>query len=99
MPFTFGDDSFNVADSTGVQCIIVKGDLPVTIKWLLNSSPILSGLNGITVMKMSNKNSILNIASVEEIHRGTFECIAENKAGFTAHSSQLHVNGNHNVLL
>lgn len=93
MPFSFGDESFNTGDSTGVQCIVVKGDLPVTIKWILNSSPIVSGENGITILKMSIKNSILNIASVEEMHRGIFKCIVENDAGVAEYSSELHVKG------
>lgn len=93
MHFTFGDDSFNTGDSTGIQCIIVKGDLPIQIKWILNNSPVVSGENGIMVMKMSNKNSILNIASVAEAHRGVFKCVAENMAGSAEYSSELHVNG------
>lgn len=93
MPFTFGHESFNAGDSTGIQCIIVKGDLPINIKWILNNSPIVSGENGIVVMKMSTKNSILNIASVDEDHRGIFRCVAENMAGMSEYSSELHVNG------
>lgn len=93
MPFTFGYESFNTGDSTGIQCIIVKGDLPINIKWIRNNSPVVSGEDGIVVMKMSTKNSILNIASVDEAHRGFFKCVAENMAGFAEFSSELHVNG------
>lgn len=93
MPFTFGHESFNAGDSTGIQCIIVKGDLPINIKWILNNSPIVSGENEIIVMKMSTKNSILNIASVGENHRGVFKCVAENLAGMSEYTSELHVNG------
>ncbi len=99
MPFTFGDESFNTGDSTGIQCIIVKGDLPIRIKWILNTSPIVSGENGIVVMKMSNKNSILNIASVDEVHRGLFKCVAENEAGSAEYSSELHVNGSGSLVI
>lgn len=93
MPFTFGHDSFNTGDSTGIQCIIVKGDLPIKINWVLDFSPVVSGEDGIVVMKMSTKNSILNIASVDEAHRGVFKCVAENMAGKAEYSSELHVNG------
>lgn len=94
MSFTFGDDSFNAGDSTGVSCMIVKGDLPIFIKWTLNSSPITSNNDiGITIVKLSAKTSVLNIASLGEHHRGLFKCIAENSAGVVEYASELHVNG------
>lgn len=93
MPFTFGEDSFNPGDSTGVSCMIVKGDLPITIRWTLNDMPIVTGENGITVVKLSAKTSVLNMASVEKEHRGIVKCIAENKAGVAEYSSELSVNG------
>lgn len=93
MPFTFGDESFNTGDSTGVSCMIVKGDLPIQIKWTLNHEPIISGENGITINKLSAKSSVLNIGSVEKEHRGIIKCIAENLAGSDAYASELSVNG------
>lgn len=93
MPFTFGDESFNTGDSTGVQCMIVKGDLPMIIKWTLNKLPTISGENDITITKLSAKTSVLNIASVREEHRGVYKCIAENNAGIADYASELHVNG------
>lgn len=93
MPFTFGEESFNTGDSTGVSCMIVKGDLPITIRWTLNGAPIVSGENGITIAKLSAKTSVLNMASVEKDHRGIVKCIAENSAGVAEYSSELSVNG------
>ena len=93
MPFTFGEDSFNKGESTGVSCMIVKGDLPITIKWILNSALIISNEDGISIVKLSAKTSVLNIASVDEQHRGLIKCIAENAAGSTEYASELHVNG------
>lgn len=93
MPFTFGDESFNTGDSTGVSCMIVKGDLPIQIKWTLNNEPIISGENGITINKLSAKSSVLNIGSVEKEHRGIIKCIASNMAGSDTYASELSVNG------
>lgn len=93
MPFEFGEESFNTGDSTGVSCVVVKGDLPISIKWTLNGSPIVNGENGLTVMKLSAKSSVLNIASLEKEHRGIVKCIAENAAGVAEYSSELQVNG------
>lgn len=95
MPFTFGDESFNTGDSTGVSCMIVKGDLPIQIKWTLNNEPIVSGENGIIINKFSAKSSVLNIASVDKEHRGIIKCISENMAGSDSYSSELSVNGTH----
>lgn len=93
MPFTFGDESFNKGESTGVSCMIVKGDLPLTIKWTLNDIPISANSNDISIVKLSAKTSVLNIAAVDQVHRGIVKCIAENAAGTTEFSSELHVNG------
>lgn len=84
----------NTGDSTGVSCIIVKGDLPINIKWTLNGSPIPTNNDiGITVVKLSAKTSVLNIASLDGYHRGVFKCIAENSAGVDEYASELQVNG------
>lgn len=93
MPFMFGEDSFNTGDSTGVSCLIVRGDLPINIKWTLHGQPLVSGENGVTIAKLSAKSSVLNIGSVEKEHRGIFRCHAENMAGIAEYSSELHVNG------
>lgn len=93
MPFMFGEDSFNTGDSTGVSCMIVKGDLPISIKWTLNGQPLTNGENGVTIAKLTAKSSILSINSVDKEHKGVFRCHAENMAGTDDYSSVLHVNG------
>lgn len=92
-PFSFGDDPVNTGENAGVQCMVQKGDVPITIKWTLNSRPIINGEEGITILKLSPKTSVLNIAAVEQYHRGTFKCIAENLAGSSYTTSELKVNG------
>ncbi|XP_017132720.1 Down syndrome cell adhesion molecule-like protein Dscam2 isoform X8 [Drosophila elegans] len=91
-PFSFGDDPVNTGENAGVQCMVQKGDVPITIKWTLNSRPIINGEEGITILKLSPKTSVLNIAAVEQDHRGVFKCIAENKAGSSFTTSELKVN-------
>lgn len=93
MPFTFGETSFNKGDGTGIQCIIVKGDLPMNITWSLNSLPIFSGENDIHVLNVGPKTSLLNIIAVDEKHRGIYKCIAKNLIGYAVYSSELHING------
>ncbi|XP_039227472.1 Down syndrome cell adhesion molecule-like protein Dscam2 isoform X8 [Drosophila yakuba] len=91
-PLSFGDDPVNTGENAGVQCMVQKGDVPITIKWTLNSRPIINGEEGITILKLSPKTSVLNIAAVEQDHRGVFKCIAENKAGSSFTTSELKVN-------
>lgn len=75
--------------------MIQKGDVPINIKWTLNSRPLINNEEGITILKLSAKSSVLNIASVAEYHRGLFKCIAENKAGTSIYISELKVNGSY----
>lgn len=93
MPFAFGDEPINTGDSIGIQCMANKGDLPIEIRWVLNTSPLVSGENGITIVKLNQRTSTLNINSVEGMHRGTFKCLASNKAGIAEYSDELQVNG------
>lgn len=93
MPFYFGDDSFNSGDSTAINCMVVKGDLPIQIKWTLNGQPVVTGKNELQVARLSSKLSSLTIDSISGRHRGTFKCIASNEAGTTDYSSDLKING------
>lgn len=93
MPFDFGDESINTGDTVGVQCLVNKGDLPMEVRWVLDSSPIVSGQNGISIVKLSQRTSTLNINSVEGMHRGIFKCVVSNAAGTVEHSAELNVNG------
>lgn len=93
MAFAFGDDSFNTGDSTAVNCMVSKGDIPLNIKWTLNSEPIFNGQYGIVIVKMTSKLSSLNIETISDKHRGKFKCIAENDAGRDEYESELRVNG------
>lgn len=93
MPFDFGDESFNSGDSTAVQCMISKGDLPLQIHWTLNGEPVVNGANNMQVVRFSPRLSSLSIDAISGTHRGTFRCIASNLAGRVEASSDLKVNG------
>lgn len=93
VPFEFGNEATNPGDSIGIQCMANKGDLPMEIRWVLNTSPLISGENGITILKLNQRTSSLNINSVEGMHRGMFKCLATNKAGTAEYFAELQVNG------
>lgn len=77
----------------GAFCMVSKGDLPLEIRWTLNSAPVITGEHGFTLQRMNARTSSLNIDSLEAHHRGTYKCIASNKAGSEEYSAVLDVNG------
>lgn len=95
LPYTFGDDPLNTDDVAAVQCMALKGDLPMKITWYFNESPITTIENGVHVVMTSPRISQLTIEAVTAYHRGQYRCVAVNKAGQTEYSSELRVNGTH----
>lgn len=92
MPIAFGDAVVNAGDVVAVQCMVLKGDLPMEITWQHNNQS-LANSQAINILKMSARISTLNIESVQAQHRGWFECVAENRAGRAASQAELMVNG------
>lgn len=99
MPFTFGDEEFNLDESVSTTCSVTKGDLPLKIWWTLTDSyessieHNISTNDGVVISKAGNKLSLLNIEAVKARHRGNYTCYAKNKAGFAAHSAYLAISG------
>ena len=83
----------NTEDIAAVQCMVLKGDLPIKISWELNGNLINTFESGINMAMTSSRISQLTIESVRASHRGIFKCIAKNSAGFAEHQSELRVNG------
>ncbi|CAH1979439.1 unnamed protein product [Acanthoscelides obtectus] len=90
-PFDFGEDTVNSGDSVSLTCTVHKGDLPVNLSWLHNNVSI-GYLEGVQITKAGKKSSALTIDNVNGDHVGTYTCIAENKAGASRYSADLHVN-------
>uniref|UniRef100_A0A182NC81 Down syndrome cell adhesion molecule n=1 Tax=Anopheles dirus TaxID=7168 RepID=A0A182NC81_9DIPT len=92
MHFSFGEEILNTGDSVAVNCMVVKGDSPIEIRWYLNNVPISSENEGIVVVKLSEKLSSLSINSIEPQHRGFYECRVKNKAGEATSNAELIIN-------
>lgn len=93
MSFAFGDEVSNFDDSTATQCMVSKGDLPITFKWYLNDQLIHNDFEAIQITRAAAKLSTLRIDSLNGAHRGVYTCVAENKAGSAKFSAELKING------
>ncbi|XP_037715217.1 Down syndrome cell adhesion molecule-like protein Dscam2 isoform X7 [Drosophila subpulchrella] len=92
LPFSFGESAADVGDIASANCVVPKGDLPLEIRWSLNSAPIINGENGFTLMRLNKRTSLLNIDSLSAFHRGVYKCIATNEAGTSEYVAELQVN-------
>lgn len=92
-PFDFGSEPANTGEIAGVFCMVPKGDLPMEMRWTLNSAPIITGEHSFSLSRLNPRTSSLSIDALEARHRGIYKCIAANKAGSAEYSAELHVNG------
>ena len=93
LPFSFGNEVFNMGDVLSINCVVLKGDLPLNIQWSLDNETITSEVNGFTVIQLNSRTSYLSVDLLEAKHRGVYRCIAKNAAGVAQYSSELQVNG------
>ena len=81
----------------GVQCVISKGDPPLTVVWLKDGSSLTetdSGTrSGVVIHSLDQFNSILTIEALARHHGGNYTCIANNAVAQTQHMASLSVNG------
>ncbi|KAL1457022.1 hypothetical protein WDU94_001699 [Cyamophila willieti] len=89
-PFEFQPD-LHSGDRAGVQCLITKGDPPLTISWFKNNLPIISDPE-IVVRSTGEYTSSLSIATLSTGHAGNYSCVASNQVASDSHSSVLRVN-------
>jgi len=92
-PFDFGDEASNSGETMGIQCTVIKGDLPINITWVLNNHTLNSGDLDVVIGRMSSKSSTLNIDYIAAEHRGFYTCLARNLAGESSYTAELKVNG------
>lgn len=82
-----------MGDVLSINCVVLKGDLPLEIYWSLNNETIESGQDGFTVMQLNSRTSYLSVDTLEAKHRGAYSCIAQNQAGRAIYAADLQVNG------
>lgn len=74
------------------NCRVRKGDLPLTITWLLNGVALASEADT-QITGVGARTSILTLDPVRGHHQGTYVCIAQNSAGQSEAQASLIVNG------
>ena len=92
MPFSFGEGSLTAGQPITVQCMIVDGDLPMTLRWMFHGKELSSQM-GISTFLLNPRVSLLSIDAVAAGHAGDYTCTAKNSAGQTNHTASLFVNG------
>lgn len=93
-PFAFGEEPANFGEMAGVTCMAIKGDLPIDLFWTLNNNPLVAdGDQGVNLQRINTRTSSLSIDALGAQHRGVYQCVARNRAGFSVIASELIVNG------
>ncbi|XP_029665490.1 Down syndrome cell adhesion molecule-like protein 1 homolog [Formica exsecta] len=92
-PFSISEEPVNWGEQVSAVCSILKGDLPIEIRWSLNGELItrLTHLD-ITITNTGKKTSVLTIESVTARHAGEYSCVASNLVGSVSRSAILSVN-------
>ena len=88
-PFEF--PRFSIGQRVFIPCVVVSGDLPITITWQKDGRPIPASL-GVTIDNIDFTSS-LRISNLSLMHNGNYTCIARNEAAAVEHQSQLIVRG------
>lgn len=93
-PFSISEEPANWGEQVSAMCSILKGDLPIEIRWSLNGELITRLTHpDITITNTGKKTSVLTIESVTARHAGEYSCVASNLVGSVSRSAILSVNG------
>lgn len=77
-----------------VLCSVIKGDPPITIRWLKDSRLLTSSaLNAVSISTLDEFSSAIVISKVSLAHRGNYTCIASNAAASSNYTAQALVYG------
>ena len=92
MPFSFGQGTLTSGQPVTIQCNVIDGDLPMTMRWMFHGRELSSQM-GVTTFRLNPHVSLLSIDAVAAAHAGDYTCTAENAAGIDSQSATLLVQG------
>ncbi|XP_049799922.1 Down syndrome cell adhesion molecule-like protein Dscam2 [Schistocerca nitens] len=74
-----------------LNCVVTKGDFPITFRWLKDGSEIPSAL-AVTEKSLDDYSRALTFNSLSVLHSGNYTCQASNAVATTNHTTLLVVN-------
>lgn len=92
MPFSFGEGSLTSGQPVAIQCTVLEGDMPLTLRWAFHGKELSSQM-GISIIKAGPKVSILTIDSIAAGHSGDYTCTATNPAASVNYTASMAVHG------
>jgi hypothetical protein len=90
-PFSFRSD-LHLGERVGLQCMVSKGDPPLTIAWLKDGLPLAQS-SDVMVRSPDEFTSSVAISALSPRHSGNYTCVARNEVATASHSAALSVNG------
>lgn len=91
-PFSIESQTF-AGETVQFTCVIPRGDIPLTISWLLDGQQPSFITSGVSTTQLGPRTSLLTISSATARHSGNYTCLAENAAGVAMFSVPLVVHG------
>ena len=92
-PFTF-PRFMEEGSRAKILCSVIKGDPPITIRWLKDSRLLTSSaVNAISISTLDEFSSAIVISKVSLAHRGNYTCIASNAASSSNFTAEAVVYG------
>ncbi|KAK4008603.1 hypothetical protein OUZ56_013738 [Daphnia magna] len=91
MPFSFGEGSLTSGQPVAIQCTVLEGDLPLSLRWAFHGQELSSQM-GISIIKAGTRVSLLTIDSIAAGHSGDYTCTATNTAASVNYTASLAVN-------
>ncbi|CRL00266.1 CLUMA_CG013539, isoform A [Clunio marinus] len=90
-PFHSSTILLNVGDRASITCSIIKGDTPLSVKWLKNGI-FIDPSQRISITQVDQYNSILVIEHLSASHSGNYSCVVSNPAAEVESTQALLVN-------
>jgi hypothetical protein len=94
-PFAFDQPVYS-GDDVQLTCYIARGDEPISVSWTLNGLPLDNSRQGVNLVNVGSKTSLLTMSNVNHNSDGEYRCMAKNPAGVSSYSANLTVYGKAN---
>ncbi|XP_069954396.1 cell adhesion molecule Dscam2 [Cherax quadricarinatus] len=88
-PFTFRPN-LHEGDRTQLTCLVISGDLPITINWLKDGAHLQHDPD-IDSKQIHDYSTVLLFKTLREHHTGAYTCEAANAAATTNHTATVRV--------